>query len=52
MGAREIIAERLIIIPMNYSIVCSVLENRDEELDMLGVCLIKTFTAQPLAASQ
>jgi RimJ/RimL family protein N-acetyltransferase len=37
MVVSNVSTERLILIPMNYSLLCSVLENRDEELDALGI---------------
>lgn len=37
MAASNIDTERLIIIPMNYSLMCSVLENRYEGLAELGI---------------
>ena len=37
MAVNNINTERLIIIPMNYSLLCSVLDNKDEELGVLGI---------------
>ncbi len=37
MGAYTIETERLLIIPMSYSLMCSVLENRYDGLDAIGV---------------
>lgn len=37
MAAGKIETERLIIIPMSYSLMCSVLENRYEKLKELGI---------------
>lgn len=37
MAASNIDTERLIIIPMSYSLMCSVLESRYEELAVLGI---------------
>ncbi len=37
MGANNIITDRLIIIPMDYSLMSAVLENRYEELGIQGI---------------